>query len=160
MSQSAIQYSVDGIGDRLRRQHAGRLRDKGGESRRVQLLGDGALMADDRFGYPVYEKVATDAGGNIAFALIGTGVIWLVAKFWLGAAKVLFWVAAAVMALSAAHFLVVLLAGLLSVIFSWKMKTPHVREKWLWVSTAARLIEQILSLTALWLAARAVGYLR
>jgi hypothetical protein len=113
-------------------------------------------MADDTSGYAVYEKVATDAGGNVAFAFIGLGVIWLFTKFWLGAAKVLFWVAAAVMVLSVAHFLLVIAAGAVVSM----MKASPARNKWLWASAGARLLEQILSLTALWLAARAVGYLR
>jgi hypothetical protein len=115
----------------------------------------GALMADDTSGYAVYEKVAVDAGGNIAFAFVGLGVMWLLAKFWLGVAKVLFWIAAGVMALSVAHFLFVIAAGAVASI----PKASPTRNKWLWASTGARLLEQILSLTALWLAARAVGYL-
>jgi hypothetical protein len=98
-------------------------------------------MADDTLGHRVYEKVASDAGGNIAFAFIGSGVIWLFTKIWLGAAKVLFWVAATLMALSVAHFTVVLLAGAIA----WAMNAPQVREKWLWVSTAIRFFEQILN---------------
>src|SRR5580658_1206017 len=94
-------------------------------------------------GYAVYEKVATDAGGNIAYAFIGAGVIWLLTKFWLGAAKALFWVAAALMALSVAHFSVVLISGAIAWALSWKMKAHHFREKWLWASTATRLVEQI-----------------
>jgi hypothetical protein len=114
-------------------------------------------MADDTSGgYAIYEKVATDAGGTIAFAFIGAGVIWLLTKFWLGAAKVLFWVAAAVMALSVAHFLLVIGAGAIASM----MKSSPARNKWLWMSAGARLLEQCLCLTALWLAARAVGYLR
>jgi hypothetical protein len=112
-------------------------------------------MANNTTGYAVYEKVARDAGGNIAFAFIGLGIIWLLAKFWLGAAKVLFWVAAAMMVLSVVHFLVVVTAGAAA-----SMKAGPARDKWLWASAGARLVEQILSLTALWLAARAVGYLR
>jgi hypothetical protein len=112
-------------------------------------------MADDTSGYAVYGKVATDAGGNVAFAFIGLGIIWLVTKIWLGAAKVLFWVAAAVMVLSVAHFLFVVAAGAIASM----MKSSPARDKWLWASAGARLLEQILSLTALWLAARAVGYL-
>jgi hypothetical protein len=117
-------------------------------------------MEDSTPGHAIYQKVAANAFSNIGFAFLGVGVIWLITKFWVGAAEVLFWVAATVTVLCVAHFLVVLLAGAISLIFSWKMKTPQVREKWLWVSTAVRLLEQILLLTALWLAARAVGYLR
>jgi hypothetical protein len=114
------------------------------------------LMADDKTGYAVYEKVATDAGGNVAFAFIGFGIIWLISKFWLGTAKVLFWIAAAIMLLSVAHFLFVVAAGAVASI----PRYSPTRNKWLWASAGARLFEQILSLTALWLAARTVGYLR
>jgi hypothetical protein len=114
-------------------------------------------MADDTSGgYSIYEKVASDVGGNIAFALIGLGIIWFFAKFWLAAATVLFWAAAVVMALSVAHFLVVFSAGAIL----WATKRPPARNKWMWAATAARLLEQIVLLIALWLAARAVGYLR
>jgi hypothetical protein len=106
-------------------------------------------------GYAVYEKVAADIGRNIALSFIGVGIIWLIARFWLGAAKVLFWVAAAVTALGVAHFLFVLLAGTIT----WMTGRPGSRERWLWAATAARLVEQILLLIALWLAARSVGYL-
>jgi multisubunit Na+/H+ antiporter MnhC subunit len=113
-------------------------------------------MADDALGHRVYKKVAPDAFSNIGFAFLGAGIIWLFTKFWLGAAKVLFWVAATLMALSVAHFAVVLLAGAIA----WAINGPQAREKWIWASTAVRFLEQILILTALWLAARAVGYLR
>jgi hypothetical protein len=112
-------------------------------------------MTDEKTGYAVYEKVATDAGGNVAFAFIGLGIIWLLSKFWPGVAKVLFWIAAAIMLLGVAHFLFVVAAGAVASI----PKHSPTRDKWLWASTGARLLEQILSLTALWLAARTVGYL-
>jgi len=113
-------------------------------------------MANDiPTGYPVYERVATDAGRNAAFAFIGLGVIWVLSKFWFGAAKVLFWIDAAIMLLGVAHFLIVVVAGAVGSI----PKDSPTRNKWLWASTGARLVEQILSLTALWLAARIVGYL-
>jgi len=44
------------------------------------------MVDDTSGGYAVYEKVATDAGGNIAFTFIGLGIIWLLTKFWLVAA--------------------------------------------------------------------------
>ena len=119
------------------------------------------VTADERTGWAFYEKVATDAGGNIAFAFIGLGVIWVFSRVWLGAAKVLFSGAAAVMALSIAHFPFVSAMGAIA----WAGKFPPLSAdqpswKWLWAGTAARLVEQVLCLTALWLAARAVGYLR
>ena len=101
-------------------------------------------------------------GNNIAFAFIGSGIIWVCSRVWLGAAKVLFWSAAALMALSVAHFLFVAAAGAIA----WALKRgaplggDQPSWKWLWGATAARLVEQVLCLTALWLAARAVGYLR
>jgi hypothetical protein len=113
-------------------------------------------MADNTAGYAVYEKVATEAGRNAAFAFIGLGIVWLLSKFWLGAAKVLFWGAAAFSLLGVAHFLIVIAAGAVASM----MKSSPARNKWLWASAGARLLEQILSLTALWLAARVVGYLR
>jgi len=105
-------------------------------------------------GYAFYEKVATDAGGNIAFAFIGLGVIWLCAKFWLAGARGLFWLAAGVMALSVAHFLMVTAAGAIT---SMRPVPGHDR-RWLWGGVATRFIEMIASLAALWLAARTVGY--
>ena len=107
-------------------------------------------------GFAFYEKVATDAGRNITFAFIGCGIIWLVSRFWFGAAKVLFWVTAAVTALGVVHFLLVTSAG--AIAFATKRLTPlaqgHPGWKWLWAGTATRLLEQIL-----WLAARVVGVL-
>jgi hypothetical protein len=119
------------------------------------------VTADKITGFAFYEKVETDAGGNIAFAFIGLGVIWLFSRFWLGAAKVLFWGAAAVMALSVAHFLFVSAMG--TIAWAAKSFAPLAADlpswRWLWVATAVRLLEQVLCLTALWLAARVVGYL-
>jgi hypothetical protein len=112
-------------------------------------------MADEKSGYAVYEKVATDAGGNVAFAFIGLGVIWLLSKFWPGVAKILFWIAAAISLLGIAHFVIVVAAGAVGSI----PKDSPTRDKWLWASAGARLVEQVFSLTALWLAARVVGYL-
>jgi len=125
------------------------------------LVGIGArVTAEQKTGFAFYEKVATDAGGNIAFTFIGSGIIWVCSRVWLGAAKVLFWGAAALMALSLAHFLFVSAAGAIA----WAIKAPlpagQPSWKWLWAGTAARIVEQVLCLTALWLAARAVGYLR
>jgi hypothetical protein len=117
--------------------------------------------ADETTGFAFYEKVATDAGRNAAFAFIGLGIIWLFSRFWLGAAKVLFWIDAAMVALGAAHFLFVTAMGALA----WAMKrvaplpANQPSWKWLWAGTAARLVEQVLLLTALWLAARVLGYL-
>jgi len=104
-------------------------------------------------GYKIYEKVATDAGGNIAFAFIGVGIIWLVERIFPTAARVLFWIAAGVMGLSVIHFTVVTLSG---VIASWQIERSS--RRWLWGAQGARLVELILCLTALWLAARVVGY--
>jgi hypothetical protein len=120
-------------------------------------------MTDDKpIGFAYYEKVATDAGGNIAFAFIGLGVIWLCGRFWPGVSKVLFWVATALTALNVIHFILVLAAG--TIAWSTKRLTPlaenHPGWKWLWAATAARLFEQILCLLALYLAARVIGYLR
>ena len=119
------------------------------------------MTADATTGFKFYERVATDAGGNIAFAFIGLGVIWLLNRFWLGAARVLFWTAAVVVVLGVAHFLFVTAAGALA--WAGKRSFPLPADqpgwKWLWAGTAARLVEQVLCLTALWLAARVVGYL-
>ena len=106
-------------------------------------------------GYAFYEKVATNAGGNIAFAFIGLGVIWFCAKFWLTGARGLFWLAAGMIALSVAHFLMVIVAGGIA---SMRPIPDHDR-RWLWAGAAARFIEIIAAVTALWLAARSVGYI-
>jgi len=106
-------------------------------------------------GYQFYKKVATDAGGNVTFAFFGLGVIWLFAKLWLTGARGLFWLAAGVMALSVAHFLIVVVAG--AIASMWRI--PGHDRRWLWTGAAARLIEIIASLTALWLAARSVSYI-
>jgi hypothetical protein len=106
-------------------------------------------------GYAFYEKVATDAGGNVAFAFIGLGVIWLCTKLWLAGARGLFWLAAGGMALSVAHFLIVTAAGAIA---SMRPILGHDR-RWLWAGVAARFVEIIASLAALWLAARSVGYI-
>jgi hypothetical protein len=79
---------------------------------------------------------------NIGVAFLGAGIIWLFTKFWLDAAKMLFWVGATLMALSVAHFTVVLLAGAIA----WAMNAPQAREKWIWASTAVRFSELILTL--------------
>lgn len=119
------------------------------------------MTADETTGFAFYEKVASDAGRNSAFAFIGLGVIWLFSRFWFSGAKVLFWGDAAMTALGAAHFVFYSAMGALA----WATKSfgpaLAVRPgwKWLWAATAARLVEQVLSLTALWLAARVVGYL-
>jgi len=97
-------------------------------------------------------RIPTDAGGNIAFAFVGLGVIWLFSRFWLGAAKVLFWGAAAVMALSVAHFLFVSAMG--TIAWATNRFAPVQNRpswKWLWAANAARLFEEALCLTALWL---------
>ncbi len=112
------------------------------------------MAQQDPTGYAFYEKAATDAGGNIAFAFIGLGVIWLCARFWLSGARGLFWLAACVTVLSVVHFSVVVVAG---AIVSVRPIPGHDR-RWLWAGAAARLVEQIALLTALWLAARSVGY--
>jgi hypothetical protein len=118
------------------------------------------VTTDEKTGFAFYEKVATDAGGNIAFAFIGLGIIWLFSRVWLGAAKVLFWAAAALTAFGLAHFLIVTAAGAIAWAGkrSFPLPTGQPSWKWLWGATAARLVEQVLCLTALWLAARVVGY--
>ena len=120
------------------------------------------MTADKPTGFAYYEKVATDAGRNITFTFIGLGVIWLCGRFWPGVSKVLFWVATALAALNVIHFTLVLAAG--AIAWSTKRFTPlaadHPGWKWLWAATAARFLEQLLCLVALWLAAKVVGYLR
>jgi hypothetical protein len=103
-------------------------------------------------GYPVYDKVATDAGRNIIFAFAGTGVIWLLSRVWLDGARIAFWIALGVMALSIFHFLFTTVAGFL-VLLSGRQTS-----RWVWAANAARLLEEVCCLVALWLAARAVGY--
>jgi hypothetical protein len=103
-------------------------------------------------GYPVYEKVAADAGRNITFAFIGAGVIWLLSTVWLDGAKILFWIALAVMALSILHFLFTSITGV------FVLLTSRQTSKRFLAANAARLVEEVLCLVALWLAARAVGY--
>lgn len=119
------------------------------------------VTTDEVSGFAFYEKVAADAGRNTAFAFLGLGVIWLFSRFWLGGAKVLFWGDAAFVALGAAHFLLITAAGALA--WAGKRFAPLPADqpswKWLWAGTAARLMEQVLCLVALWLAARVVGYL-
>lgn len=80
---------------------------------------------------------------------------WLCAKLWLAGARGLFWLAACGMALSVAHFLIVTAA---SAIASMRPILGHER-RWLWAGVAARFVEIIASLAALWLAARSVGYI-
>lgn len=107
-------------------------------------------------GYKLYEKVAADAGGNIAFAFIGTGIIWLVARWAPIFARLLFWLGAALMTWAIVHFIVVTAAGVVV-----SARGPIVGQpprRWLWAAQAARFIELILCLVALWLAARVVGY--
>lgn len=102
------------------------------------------MTADETTGFAFYEKVATDAGRNAAFAFIGLGVIWLLSRFWLGAAKVLFWGDAAMTALGAVHFAFYSLMGAPA----WTTKSffpvlaVRLGWKWLWAATAARLVEQ------------------
>jgi hypothetical protein len=117
--------------------------------------------ADETTGFAFYEKVATDAGRNAAFAFIGLGVIWLLSRLWLGGAKVLFWADATIVALGVAHFMFVTAAGAIAWAGkrSFPLRADQPSWKWLWAGTAARLVEQVLCLTALWLAARVVGYL-
>ena len=109
-------------------------------------------MRPTEIGYPVYEKVAADAGHNITFAFIGAGAIWLLSMVWLGGAKMLFWIALAVMALSILHFLFTSITGV------FVLLSNRQASKWLLAANAARLVEEVLCLVALWLAARAVGY--
>ena len=99
--------------------------------------------------------MATDAGGNVTFAFIALGVIWVCGKFWLTGARGLFWLAAGLMALSVAHFLIVVVAGAIASV----RRIPGHDRRWLWAGAAARLVEIIASLTALWFAARSVGYI-
>jgi hypothetical protein len=107
-------------------------------------------------GYKFYEKVAADAGANITFAFIGAGVIWLIGRWFSTAARVLFWIDAALMAWTIVHFVVVTVAGV--IVSAPGPISGQPPRRWLWAAQAARFVELILCLAALWLAARAVGY--
>lgn len=103
----------------------------------------------------VYQKVASSAGENIATAFFIAGVIWLLSKIWLGAAKVLFWIALIIKVLGIIHFAFTTILGIVAV---FALLTGRQSLKWPLSAFYVRLVEQVLTLTALWLAAMAVGY--
>ena len=109
----------------------------------------------NRRGAWVYEKVASDVVNNSVAAFFIAGIIWLFSKAWLAAAKVLFWIALTIQALSIIHFAFTAIVGIIAVI---ALLSSHKSLKWALAGFCARLVGQVLALTALWLAAMAVGY--
>jgi len=104
-------------------------------------------------GYALYERVARDVGGNIAFTWIAVAVLWVVNAFWILGAKVLFWVGAAMAALT-----LIQVAGLTVASTVLAIK-GHRESGWTWAANAARVVEVVSDLAALWVAARIAGFL-
>jgi hypothetical protein len=101
-------------------------------------------------GYRIYETVSADAARNAAFALFGVGAIWIMSKISLFFARGIFWLAVTAMVLSALHFMVVFVLGLLS---------ARKNTKWDWAAHIVRGLEEI-SCFVLWIvAAKIVNYL-
>jgi hypothetical protein len=101
--------------------------------------------------YNIYEKVASDVTRSVVGAYLGLGVIWFVARLSPTVARWLFWAAFVLGILGVIHLVVVLTAGTIGGLL-------RLGRKWLLAAAVARVVELILSLTALWLAARVVGY--
>ena len=104
-------------------------------------------------GRAFYDRVATDAGQNMAYVPFALGFFWMIAHIWPSAGRVLFWLAAAFMAYTVFHFAVVILAGILVATTRNEANT-----RWHWASLLIRFVELIWFLSALWLAAYIVGY--
>ena len=107
-------------------------------------------------GYAVYKKVASDAAKNVVWTFNEAGLIWLVGKVWLTGARIAFWAYLFFNAWSVLHVLFSTVAGVFSTVLVTGRPSGS---KWLWAANAIRLVEEALSLVALWLAAKAVGYL-
>ena len=108
-------------------------------------------------GRALYERVSEDVGRGMAYVPFFLGGFWLIARIWPGAGRVLFWIAAAVVAFSLLHFLFVVLAGVLGGVLGVAMRAGGTT-RWHWGAVVIRLIEQLWDLGALWLAAYIVGY--
>ena len=109
------------------------------------------MTDDDRV---LYQKVARDAGGNIAFAWLVVAVVWVLSGLWMPAAKALFWVGAAVLAVDLVRYVLLTGAGIVLA-----TKGQH-NGKWIWAANLALLIENGICVIALYVAARAIGYLQ
>ena len=104
-------------------------------------------------GYAFYERVARDVGGNIAFTWIGVAVVWIANALWLFGAKALFWAGTAFAVLT-----LIQVAGLTVAGIALAAK-GHRESGWTWAANAARVVEVISDVAAVWVAARIVGYL-
>ena len=104
-------------------------------------------------GYEVYQHVATDVGGNITYAFIAVGLIWLIRKGWPLLAKTLFWIGSTVGALHVLHVLFVTTLGIMAAARGVRAS------RWLWGANVARVLESCLLAIAVWLGARLLGYL-
>ena len=123
--------------------------------------GSGGVMDEARSGeveYAVYEKVATDATGNVIWAFVAAGLVWLLSKVWLMGAKVCFWGGVVLETVNVLHLLFVTAAGVFVHISDAIVHKKRPGRSWLWAGNVVRLVEVALSLVALWLAAKAVGY--
>lgn len=120
-------------------------------TQRSPSQGDKAQAADPA--YEVYQRVATDVGGNITYALIEVGFIWLIRRSWPFLAKAVFWIGAAVGALHVLHVLYVTTLGVMAATFGARASN------WLWGANVARVVESTLLAFAVWLGARLLGYL-
>ena len=103
-------------------------------------------------GYPLYKKVAENAGTTITYSFIALGGIWFLMRVWPLGAKILFWISLVLNGLNAIQVVVMTVVGVVAFLGGKR------ESKWMWAANAARIVEISLSGLAVWWSARLVGY--
>jgi hypothetical protein len=102
--------------------------------------------------YPFYAKVVESAGRNVTYSVIGLFLTWLLARFFLLGAKVMFWIGIVLNGLNSMQVLALTAIGLAAFLGGRR------ESRWVWAANCARLIEVVVCGVIMWVSAAIVGY--